>query len=210
MSELTSDSTVIADVAKRDEKQAVDLREQAKLAADGLATDEAEAEAMYASAKKASDAATLLVAKAEDKQSPGSNTANVRAYADLASDASVAAKVIAFARAQIGKPYVFGAAGPGAYDCSGLTMAAYAATGRNIGGHGVNVQYQLARSKGLLVSYSAVKPGDLLFYGSGDYYHVAIYSGGGNMIEAPYPGRALREVPVRTADLAPVVARFSG
>lgn len=210
MSELTSDSTQLADIAKRDEQQAVDLREQAKAAADGLASDEAKAKALYDSARKASDAAIQLVAKAEDKQSPGSNTANAKAYADLPSDASVSAKVIAYARAQIGKPYVFGAAGPSSYDCSGLTMAAYAATGRNIGGHGVNVQYQLARAKGLLVSYGAAEPGDLLFYGSGDFYHVAIYSGGGNMIEAPYPGKAIREVPVRTADLAPVVARFSG
>jgi peptidoglycan DL-endopeptidase CwlO len=122
----------------------------------------------------------------------------------------VAEKVLAFARAQIVKPYVFGAAGPGAYDCSGLTMAAFAATGRQIGGHGVNVQYRLAQSKGLLVPYSAAKPGDLLFYGSGDYYHVAIYSGGGNMIEAPMPGRSVREVPVRTDDLAPLVGRFTG
>jgi cell wall-associated NlpC family hydrolase len=210
MSELTSDTTQLADIAKRDQQQAVDLRKQATLAADGLASDEAQAKALYDSAKKASDAAILLVAKAEDKQSPGKNTANVKAYADLPSDASVAAKVIAYARAQIGKPYVFGAAGPGSFDCSGLTMAAFAATGRNIGGHGVNVQYQLARSKGLLVSYSAAKPGDLLFYGSGDYYHVALYSGNGNMIEAPYPGQDVREVPVRTGDLAPVVARFTG
>ncbi len=210
MSELTSGTSQLADIAKRDQQQAVDLRKQATLAADGLASDEHDAKALYDQAKKSSDAAILLVAKAEDKQSPGSNTANVKAYADLPSDASVAAKVIAYARAQIGKPYVFGAAGPGSYDCSGLTMAAYASTGRNIGGHGVNVQYQLAQRKGLLVSYSAAKPGDLLFYGSGDYYHIAIYSGGGNMIEAPMPGKDVREVPVRTADLAPVVARFSG
>jgi cell wall-associated NlpC family hydrolase len=210
MSELTSDTSQLADVAKRDQQQAVDLRTQAELAADGLASDEQAAKDLYTKAKKASDAAILLVAKAEEKQSPGSNTANVKAYADLPADASVAAKVIAYARAQIGKPYVFGAAGPGSFDCSGLTMSAYAATGRNIGGHGVNVQYQLARSKGLLVPYAAAQPGDLLFYGSGDYYHVAIYSGGGNMIEAPMPGKDVREVPVRTGGLAPVVARFSG
>jgi cell wall-associated NlpC family hydrolase len=210
MSEMTAGTSQLASVAKQDQAQADDLSQQAKLAAERLAGEEQHAKDLFAKAKQAAASATLLVAKAEEKQTPGSNATNVAAYAGLPSDASVAAKAVAFARAQIGEPYVFGAAGPSSWDCSGLTMGAYASTGRNIGGHGVNVQYQLARSKGLLVPYAAAKPGDLLFYGSGDYYHVAIYSGGGTMIEAPYPGKDVREVPVRTADLAPLVARFSG
>ena len=209
MSELTADTSSLADDAKRDQAKADDLSRQAALAADRLSTQESRAKDAYAKAKKTSADARLLVAKAEEKRTPGSNAANVQAYKDLPSDASVAQKVLAFARAQIGEPYVFGAAGPGSWDCSGLTMAAFASVGKDIGGHGVNVQYQLARSKGLLVPYSAAQPGDLLFYGSGDYYHVAIYSGGGNMVEAPMPGKDVREVPVRTADLAPVVARFT-
>ena len=209
MSELTADTSSLADDAKRDQESAEDLSRRAALAADRLATEEAKAKEAYAKAKKTSAAARLLVAKAEDKRSPGSNAANVQAFKDLPADASVTQKVLAFARAQIGEPYVFGAAGPGSWDCSGLTMEAFAAAGKNIGGHGVNVQYRLARSKGLLVPYSQAQPGDLLFWGSGDYYHVAIYSGGGTMIEAPMPGRTVREVPVRTAELAPVVARFT-
>jgi cell wall-associated NlpC family hydrolase len=210
MSELTSGTSQLASDAKRDEAQAADLRQQAKLAADRVAGEEQDAKGLYEQAKKTSDAARMLVAKAEEKQTPGSNAANVQAYKDLPSDASIAARVLAFARAQIGKPYVFGAAGPGAWDCSGLTMGAFQSVGRNIGGHGVNVQYQLARSKGLLVPRGSAQPGDLLFYGSGDYYHVTIYSGGGNMIEAPMPGKDVREVPIRPGGLAPVVARFTG
>lgn len=210
MSEMTADTGQLAATAKQDQAQADDLTQQAKSAADRLAGEEQQAKALYDAAKQSAAAATMLVAKAQEKQSPGSSTALVSAYTALPANASVAAKVVAFARAQIGDPYVFGAAGPSSWDCSGLTMGAYAAAGRNIGGHGVNVQYQLARSQGLLVPYADAKPGDLLFYGSGDYYHVAIYSGGGSMIEAPYPGRDVREVPVRTADLAPLVARFSG
>jgi peptidoglycan DL-endopeptidase CwlO len=210
MSELTSDTTQLANDAKRDQDQAVDLRRQAELAADRMEAQEQDAKDRYDTARKSSEAARMLVAKAEEQQSPGSNAANVQAYKDLPADASVAAKVLAFARAQIGEPYVFGAAGPSSWDCSGLTMTAFQSVGRDIGGHGVNVQYRLARSKGLLVPYSAAQPGDLLFWGSGDYYHVAIYSGGGNMIEAPMPGRNVREVPVRTGELAPVVARFTG
>ena len=210
MSELTSDTSQLANDAKRDQDQADDLRQQAKLAADRVASEAQDAKRLYEKAKKTSDAARMLVAKAEEKQSPGSNAANVQAYEDLPSDASVAARVLAFARAQIGEPYVFGAAGPSSWDCSGLTMGAFQSVGRNIGGHGVNVQYQLAQRKGLLLPRSDAKPGDLLFYGSGDHYHVAIYSGGGNMIEAPMPGRNVREIAIRTGDLAPVVARFTG
>jgi peptidoglycan DL-endopeptidase CwlO len=210
MSELTEDSVDIADEAEQDQRTADDLSDEAALAADRVVTQEQQAKAAWDDAKKAADKARLLVAKAEEQRSPGSNAAYVKAYVDLPSDASVAATVVAFARAQIGDPYVLGAAGPTTFDCSGLTMTAFAAAGRDIGGHGVNVQYAKAEAAGLLVPYGAAQPGDLLFYGSGDHYHVAIYSGGGNMIEAPMPGRSVREVPVRTDDLAPLVGRFTG
>ncbi len=214
MGELTEDSTQLADDAARDTRTAEDLQAQAGLAADRLATSEQRAQQTYEQARGAADAARLLVQQAEVKQSGGVSTATSRAalqaYVDLPSDASVAAKVVGFARAQIGEPYVFGAAGPSAWDCSGLTLGAFQAAGIAIGGHGVNVQHALAASRGLLVPYGQAEPGDLLFYGSGDFFHIAMYSGGGNMIEAPYPGRSVREVPVRTAELAPQVARFTG
>ena len=210
MTELTEDSSILATDAADDERTATDLSDQAALAADRLALQQSQAKEAYEKAKQASKHARLLVAKAEERQSPGSNAANIQSYKDLPSDASVSAKILAFARAQIGEPYVFGAAGPGSWDCSGLTMGAFAAAGRDIGGHGVNVQFQKARAQGLLVPYSSAQPGDLLFYGSGDYFHVAIYSGGGNMIEAPMPGRNVREIAIRPSELAPVVARFTG
>ncbi|MGN6743403.1 MAG: C40 family peptidase, partial [Amnibacterium sp.] len=120
-----------------------------------------------------------------------------------------AEKAVAFARAHIGQPYVFAAAGPRAWDCSGLTMAAYASVGIDIGPHSATAQYELERAEGHLVPFSAVRPGDLLFYtdGHGDMYHTTIYSGDGMMIEAPYAGADVREVPVRTTDLVDQVAR---
>lgn len=123
-----------------------------------------------------------------------------------------AAAVVAFARDQIGDRYVFAGAGPDAWDCSGLTMQAYASVGIAIGGHGATSQYDLARSEGLLVPYSQAAPGDLVFYtdGGGDMYHVAVYTGGGNMVEAPHEGAPVREVPVRGGDLVGSVARFTG
>ncbi|MGN6446110.1 C40 family peptidase [Amnibacterium sp.] len=120
-----------------------------------------------------------------------------------------AASAVAFARDQIGDPYQFAGAGPNSWDCSGLTMMAYASVGIGIGGHSATAQYDLARAQGQLVPYSQVQVGDLIFYtdGGGDMYHVAIYSGSGMMIEAPYAGVPVREVPVRSFDRVGPVAR---
>lgn len=130
-------------------------------------------------------------------------------------NAAAVATAISFARAQVGEPYRLGAAGPSAWDCSGLTMMAYSAAGLAIGGHGSSAQYTRAASRGLLVPYSQVQPGDLIFYSSGgstsaSKYHVTLYIGGGQMIEAPYPGQSVRIVPVRAFDRVGLVARPSG
>ena len=217
VSELTEDSTTLADDAARDSRTAEALQAQAGAAADRSASSAVVAKAAFDEAKKTAEAAITLVQQTETKrdrqQAPkGASSALEAAYVDLPANASTAAKVIAFGRAQIGEPYVFGAAGPGSWDCSGLTMMAFQSAGIQIGGHGATVQYTTARSKGLLVPYSQAQPGDLVFYGSGsDMAHVAIYSGGGNMIEAPHPGAQVREVPVRTqGGLAPMVARYTG
>lgn len=130
-------------------------------------------------------------------------------------NAAVVAAALAFARAQLGEPYRWGAAGPDAWDCSGLTMMAYSAGGLAIGGHSVSAQYNRAASRGLLVPYAQAMPGDLIFYSyggsaSGSMYHVAIYLGNGQMLEAPSAGKPVRIVTVRTYDRIPVVARPSG
>jgi len=130
-------------------------------------------------------------------------------------NAAVVATAIAFAREQLGERYQFGAAGADAWDCSGLTMMAYSAAGLAIGGHGASAQYNRASSRGLLVSFSQAQPGDLIFYSSGgstggSKYHVAMYLGGGQMIEAPSPGKPVRIVTVRNYDRVSMVARPSG
>lgn len=130
-------------------------------------------------------------------------------------NAAVVNAAIAFARAQVGEPYQYGGSGPNAWDCSGLTMMAYSAGGLAIGGHSVSAQYNRAASRGLLVPYSQAQPGDLIFYSyggsaSGSKYHVTIYLGNGQMIEAPSPGKPVRIVTVRSYDRIPVVARPSG
>ncbi|HEU5301354.1 MAG TPA: NlpC/P60 family protein [Acidimicrobiia bacterium] len=100
---------------------------------------------------------------------------------------SGAAAAVAFAHAQLGKPYVYAASGPNAYDCSGLTMAAWRAGGVSLP-HYSGAQY----SRLTKVSMHALQPGDLIFWGPGGSEHVAIYIGGGKIISAPYTGAVVR------------------
>ncbi|MGW2644779.1 NlpC/P60 family protein [Streptomyces sp. NPDC001393] len=98
-----------------------------------------------------------------------------------------AEKAIAFARAQIGKPYVWGATGPDSYDCSGLTQAAWKAAGVTL----PRTTYDQVNA-GTTVSLADARPGDLIFFYD-DISHVGVYIGNGMMIHAPKPGAYVRE-----------------
>lgn len=112
-----------------------------------------------------------------------------------------------FARAQIGKPYIFGGTGNPGWDCSGLTMAAMATVGVKLT-HSATAQYFSGQgkfvrnpdgSKPSLANVSSLKPGDLVFPyppTGGDVGHVGIYSGGGKFVEAAKPGTNVREIPL--------------
>jgi cell wall-associated NlpC family hydrolase len=98
-------------------------------------------------------------------------------------------KVVAFAYAQLGKPYVWGATGPNSYDCSGLAQAAWASAGVSIPRTTYEQWAALPH-----ISTSALEPGDLLYMdGIG---HVVIYVGGGQIIDAPQTGRDVEKVPL--------------
>jgi len=96
--------------------------------------------------------------------------------------AGVAGQAVKFAYDQIGKPYEWGADGPGSYDCSGLTMAAWRAGGVSLP-HNSTEQYAAVAH----ISKSDLRPGDLIFYYS-PIHHVAIYIGDGHIIHAPRVG----------------------
>jgi cell wall-associated NlpC family hydrolase len=100
-------------------------------------------------------------------------------------------RAIAYAKAQLGKPYRWGAEGPGSFDCSGLTMQAWARGGKALPHYSVAQFHQSTR-----VSMADARPGDLLFWsnngGPGGIHHVALYLGGGQFIEAPYTGASVR------------------
>lgn len=128
---------------------------------------------------------------------------------------SAVAVAIAFAQAQLGKPYVLNGAGPSSWDCSGLTLKSYAAANVYIGSHSSTNQYNTLKSENRLVPLSERLPGDLLWYSDGGStsatkYHVTIYIGNGKMIEAPYPGVNVRVAAVRFGDLVPFAGRPTG
>jgi cell wall-associated NlpC family hydrolase len=111
-----------------------------------------------------------------------------------------ATRAVAFARSQLGKPYIWGAAGPSSYDCSGLTMAAYRSAGVWLP--------RVSRAQwnaGPRVGLGSLAPGDLVFfaYNAGDpgsIHHVGIYIGGGAMVEAPYSGASVRIASIGRSD----------
>jgi cell wall-associated NlpC family hydrolase len=97
-----------------------------------------------------------------------------------------ASGAVSFALAQVGKRYVWGTAGPSSYDCSGIVVAAYARIG-----------IRLPHQSGGIAGYGRpvsgpLQPGDVLFLsGRGGVYHVILYVGGGQVVEAASPGQGV-------------------
>ena len=159
------------------------------------AQQEAARKAQEAAAEAQRQAAAAAAAAARPPAaSSGGGGGGAAPAAPAAPNGNVVQTALAYAQAQLGKPYIFGGEGPTGYDCSGLTMKAYAYAGVYIGSHSVNDQYYTAANRGQLVSYSAKQPGDLIFWGDGpgDFYHVGIYIGGGMMIAAPTEGDVVK------------------
>ena len=121
----------------------------------------------------------------------GNGNGNPELFPNLPPPGPAAAAAIDFARAQLGKPYVYAAAGPNSYDCSGLTMASYAAAGISLP-HYSGAQYTSLPH----VPLNAMQPGDLVFWGAGGSQHVGIYVGNGLMIHAPHTGDVVKIAPV--------------
>lgn len=97
-----------------------------------------------------------------------------------------AMKVVDYAIAQLGKPYVFAAAGPDTFDCSGLTMMAWRQVGVSMAHFAASQYAQFPK-----VSIDELQPGDLVFFYP-NIHHVGIYIGDGKMIHAPHTGDVVR------------------
>ncbi|MEU3980316.1 NlpC/P60 family protein [Streptomyces sp. NPDC026672] len=110
--------------------------------------------------------------------------------APAAAPDSRAAAAVAYAHGKLGSPYVWGATGPNAFDCSGLVQAAYRSAGVSL----PRTTYAQINA-GRRVSRSELRPGDLVFFYSG-ISHVGIYVGHGRMIHAPNPSAPVRVAPI--------------
>jgi peptidoglycan DL-endopeptidase CwlO len=97
-------------------------------------------------------------------------------------------EIVTIAQRYFGVPYVWGGASPSGFDCSGLTMYCYAQIGIGMS-HGATDQQRQSTP----VALADLRPGDLVFFGNSSYsHHVAIYAGGGSVIEAPHTGDVVR------------------
>lgn len=181
--------------------------QQAEVAADRASKN---ARAALRKAKKASDAladqgeqvhkrtvkyrALLATLTDADQHAYGSRNApsprEVQAALAERAPNAAAQRAVDFALAQLGKPYVWAAAGPNAFDCSGLTMAAWARSGVVLP-HLSQAQFLLGRH----VSYGQLRPGDLVFL-YGDVHHVELYIGNGLAVSAPQEGEPVKIVKV--------------
>ncbi len=159
-----------------------------------LAGDQAQANALKAARQAglaAAAAATAAKAAAAAGSAQGSTTAPSWARSSGAS-ASQGDTAADWALTQLGKPYQWGAVGPGTYDCSGLTMEAWARAGVALL-HFTGYQWQ----EGPHVSLDQLQRGDLLFYATNNsdpatIHHVGIYIGNGMMVDAPFTGALVR------------------
>jgi cell wall-associated NlpC family hydrolase len=119
-----------------------------------------------------------------------------------------AAIAVRWAHAEIGKPYVWGAAGPNSFDCSGLTQYVWGKAGVYLE-HYTGDQW----NEGTHVSVSQLEPGDLVFFVGSDGTwavpgHVGIYIGGGDMIDAPYTGVDVRIESISQSDYVGAVRPY--
>jgi len=187
-----SDQTADLLVSYENSRSELDLREQQaeeQLAAisdakEQMADEKAEIDEKADAAEEllAELEAEAAAAAEEASRSDGSTAAPV-SNVPVSGRAGVAVET---ALAQVGDPYVYGAAGPDSFDCSGLTMFSWAAAGVSLS-HSSSIQ----SGQGVPVSMSDIAPGDLVFYYS-PISHVGMYIGNGLIVHAANPGAGVR------------------
>ncbi len=166
-------------------RQAAQTR-AAALAAEARANAASLAAFRAQSAAVVPQAVTPAPAVSPVTSAPAVTPANPAVHA-VGSAASIAVQT---ALAQVGKPYVYGAAGPDSFDCSGLTMYAYAAAGISLP-HYTGAQFGVGRH----VAQSDLQPGDLVFFGP-NLGHMGMYIGNGQLVHAPHSGDVVKVVPL--------------
>ena len=173
---LQSSQLVVSDRAAQLKAAQIRLEKQVAAANANVA----KAEKLLASLK-AEERAKLLAADDADQAKILAESKRLAAL--YAGGSTKGAAALKFALNQLGDIYVWGAAGPTRWDCSGLTMRAFQAAGVSMP-HFAAAQFRFGKS----VPRSALAPGDLVFFGR-PISHVAIYLGNGKMVHAPRPGK---------------------
>ena len=178
----------------------------AKAAAQARADTQARVAAKARTAREATRRLAAARAEAKRLRELGANRPVTSAPDQAPSpvfDAPVPARggtgaVIAFAQAQIGEPYQWGAAGPSSWDCSGLTQMAWAQAGVYLS-HYTGYQWDETRR----VPLSDLRPGDLVFFGDSgpSSHHMGLYVGNDQMIEAPHSGAFVRYASIWRSDI---------
>jgi cell wall-associated NlpC family hydrolase len=153
-------------------------------------------------------AAAPAAAPADDRSAPAASRSTTRQPAappaPVAAGSGAAQTAVDTALAQLGDPYVWAAAGPNAFDCSGLTQYAFAAAGVSLP-HSSRAQATM----GSPVSLNALQPGDLLFYYS-PVSHVGMYIGNGQMVHASTSGQPVKIGSISSMGSPPFARRIAG
>lgn len=165
----------------------------AQAAAEQAAQEAAEQAAHEAAQQAAQQAADEAAQQDDDSDNNGSDNggdgqSTPETPEPPSPSGSAVDRAIAFAKDQLGEPYVWGATGPDSWDCSGLTMRSWEAGGISLPHYSV-AQYDASTP----IAPSDLRPGDLVFWGDSNdpnsIYHVAMYLGDGQIIQAPRTGR---------------------
>jgi cell wall-associated NlpC family hydrolase len=194
-------ATTLLDRAKGERaelrKQKGDVEKQITKYKSLLATLTAEQRAAYLRAQQARAAAARAAAQQVTTDTAGTHKTKrgsdpVPTFTITGAPSAKALIAVKYAIAQVGKPYVYAADGPGSYDCSGLTMASWRAAGVHLP-HQASAQY----SHGHHVTLSQLLPGDLVFYYQ-PIGHVSMYIGNGTLVSAPQPGQNVEFVKLKS------------
>jgi peptidoglycan DL-endopeptidase CwlO len=193
ISEYTSQQAAVIDELTAEVDSLEEREEDAEKQADDIAkTEEELAQEKQLIDRRADDAEALLDRLEEEQRASRSTSTPV--VGEVAASGSAGAAVQQ-ALAQVGDSYVYGATGPDAFDCSGLTMFAWAAAGVSLP-HSSSAQM----GSGTPVSIDALQPGDLVFYYS-PVSHVGMYIGNGQLVHAANPSTGVQ---VTSVDSMPI------